>query len=617
MKKRRFFKAVGMSSMALAMLLSGVTGTMMSNPITIKAAMKDSSNTPNGVANLGGGSASITIGQNGHSLMGKQFQVYKLFDAENATDMESINYTFNDEYKAALQKVVGERISKNADDVTEYEVIDYIQTLNSNPVEGADADQTLEGRYSDFRYFVEELRTTMVEMNMTGSQVTVTGELPTGGIRIDGLDYGYYIVDEVTNTEGDHDAASLCMVNTANPDAEVTIKSDYPSVIKKIDEDDNDIGWNDIGDYEIGQTVPYKYETHVPDMNGYHTYYFAFHDKMDEALTFHKDSVQITIEGANSKSYTLKNTEFNVIEGGEGETFKVEISDLKAIVDREFPEGLNNNNENTYGQAITLTYNATLNDKAAEDTGRPGFENAVKLEFSNDPDSDGTGETGETPWDTVVCFTYKINGTKINNHDKLLADAHFRLYSDEECTQEVYVKKTEAGYNVINRDSLGGTDHIGGSQPAEVVEMVSDENGVFTIFGLDQGTYWLKETDSPDGYRELLDPIEITITPTFTNDRQNYVAGDGATDKTLQKLEATAHVKEFLDGLWGEEDKNLTTDIEDGAVNITVVNTVGKKLPITGSNLTLLMLAGGIAIMAGSYIYLVKRKKGANADSTK
>lgn len=617
MKKRRFFKAVGMSSMALAMLLSGVNGTMMSNPITIKAAMKDSSNTPNGVANLGGGSASITIGQNGHSLMGKQFQVYKLFDAENATDMESINYTFNDEYKAALQKVVGERISKNADDVTEYEVIDYIQTLNSNPVEGADADQTLEGRYSDFRYFVEELRTTMVEMNMTGSQVTVTGELPTGGIRIDGLDYGYYIVDEVTNTEGDHDAASLCMVNTANPDAEVTIKSDYPSVIKKIDEDDNDIGWNDIGDYEIGQTVPYKYETHVPDMNGYHTYYFAFHDKMDEALTFHKDSVQITIEGANSKSYTLKNTEFNVIEGGEGETFKVEISDLKAIVDREFPEGLNNNNENTYGQAITLTYNATLNDKAAEDTGRPGFENAVKLEFSNDPDSDGTGETGETPWDTVVCFTYKINGTKINNHDKLLADAHFRLYSDEECTQEVYVKKTEAGYNVINRDSLGGTDHTGGSQPAEAVEMVSDENGVFTIFGLDQGTYWLKETDSPDGYRELLDPIEITITPTFTNDRQNYVAGDGATDKTLQKLEATAHVKEFLDGLWGEEDKNLTTDIEDGAVNITVVNTVGKKLPITGSNLTLLMLAGGIAIMAGSYIYLVKRKKGANADSTK
>ncbi|MFR3347939.1 MAG: hypothetical protein ACLTSC_00830 [Mediterraneibacter faecis] len=27
--------------------------------------------------------------------------------------------------------------------------------------------------------------------------------------------------------------------------------------------------WNDIGDYEIGQTVPYMYTSNVPDINGY------------------------------------------------------------------------------------------------------------------------------------------------------------------------------------------------------------------------------------------------------------------------------------------------------------------------------------------------------------
>ena len=32
--------------------------------------------------------------------------------------------------------------------------------------------------------------------------------------------------------------------------------------------------------------------------------------------------------------------------------------------------------------------------------------------------------------------------------------------------------------------------------------MASDAKGVFTILGLDQGTYYLKETDSPAGYRE-------------------------------------------------------------------------------------------------------------------
>ena len=50
---------------------------------------------------------------------------------------------------------------------------------------------------------------------------------------------------------------------------------------------------------------------------------------------------------------------------------------------------MNNNNENTYGQSVRLNYNATLNDNASTRTGRAGFENAVRLEYSNNPDSDG------------------------------------------------------------------------------------------------------------------------------------------------------------------------------------------------------------------------------------
>ena len=46
------------------------------------------------------------------------------------------------------------------------------------------------------------------------------------------------------------------MVSTANPATEIQVKSDYPTVIKKIDEDDKQehikesAGWNDIGDYD-------------------------------------------------------------------------------------------------------------------------------------------------------------------------------------------------------------------------------------------------------------------------------------------------------------------------------------------------------------------------------
>lgn len=564
--------------------------------------------TPNGVADFGQGSASITITPNaGQSLVGKKFNVYKLFDAENAVDNESINYTWNNDYKTALQTVVGKKINKSASSVTEYDVIDYIQTLNTNKVEGAQADQKLEGRYSNYRHFVEALRDELVKEGLSPNTVNVTAvNAVDGSVKFSGLGYGYYLTDEVTAVQDTHSAASLILTNTANPNAQVNIKSDYPTLIKKINEDDNNVGWNDIGDYEIGQTVPYYHDTYVPDMNGYQTYKMIFHDKMDNALTFNKDSVSITIS-SNKKSYTLKSNEFKVVENSGEDTFYAEIPDLKAIVDKQFPEGMNNN-ENTYGQSVRLNYNATLNDNASTRTGRAGFENAVRLEYSNNPDSDGNGSTGTTPWDTVVCFTYKINGLKVNNHNKLLKNAKFRLYSDENCTNEVYVKESPNGYVVMNRDSLGGTDHTGGARPSSAVEMASDAKGVFTILGLDQGTYYLKETDSPAGYRELQDPIVITIKPTFTDERNNYNAGEGATDKTLKTLEATAHVKEFLNGAYKESDTDLKTDVTDGSANITVVNYVGTKLPITGSNLTMICLGAGTITVVGALALDKKRK---------
>lgn len=139
--------------------------------------------------------------------------------------------------------------------------------------------------------------------------------------------------------------------------------------------------------------------------------------------------------------------------------------------------------------------------------------------------------------------------------------------------------------------------------------MVSDANGVFTIIGLDQGTYWLKETDAPDGYRPILDPIEINIVPTFTTDRNAYVKGDGATDKTLKTLEATAKIKTFWSGVFNTEDQKLGTDVEQGSLNITVVNKVGSKLPITGSGATVALIGIGSTLMAGSLIHSRKKNK--------
>lgn len=604
--KNKLVKSILMMSLAVMMVVSSVGGVLKVDAATASAT--------NGTVNFNRGNAQITIqGNDGQSLTGKEFHIYRLFGAENSVGNESINYTFNPEYKLALQTIVGKKLGLTATDVTEYQVIDYIQSLNKNQVEGAYATQTPEGSYSDFRYFVEELRDIIVSQGITGDVVSVTSPSSDNTIVVQGLEYGYYLVDETSAVGDTHSAASLCIVNTANPDANVIVKSDYTGIVKKIQEDNNhsaigNDGWNDIADYEIGQTVPYMMGSVIPDINGYHTYYYAWHDVMDEALTFNPYSVQIEIyDDESGDYYYLDWSEFQIIENpGNGDTFMVEIPDIKKIVDREF-DNMNALNENKYGQDVILTYTATLNDKAAKDMGRPGFENDVRLEFSNDPDSVGKGETGFTPWDTVVCFTYQVDVLKTNNHDLALADAKFRLYYDEDCTEEVYVKQTEDGYNVINYDSMWGLipSSLDAQETIKTVEMVSDANGSIIINGLDEGTYYLKETEAPVGYRKLLDPIVITIDATFTNFRNDYVKGDGATDKTLTKLEAMAHIKTFLEGVYEEDDVVLETNMETGKINITVINAVGKKLPVTGSVLTPIFIAAG----AGLVGYSFKRRK--------
>lgn len=254
--KNKVIKSLYAFVLSVSVATAGITGTM--GTIQVSAAetqVRSTLTTPGGSADFGRGDASITIqGKEGQILVGKNFRIYKLFAAENAVGGESINYTFNPAYENSLKTVVGKKLGKAPESVTEYEVIDYMQSLNRNQVEGAQADQKLEGSYSAYRYFVEELRDQLVADDTAADLVRVSAVRADNSVAIEGLEYGYYIVDEVTEVGGTHSAASMCIVNTANPKADVNIKSDYPNVIKKIREDDDqdkvgNAGWNDIADY--------------------------------------------------------------------------------------------------------------------------------------------------------------------------------------------------------------------------------------------------------------------------------------------------------------------------------------------------------------------------------
>lgn len=569
MKKKNIIKKIAIASTLQLSLGGCILNALNTYPI----CAYENINTVNGIVDYNNGQAKIRILPNGNqSLVSKQFAVYKLFQAQISNT--SINYFYNEEYKDVIEDVVSNRLNK--DSISEYEVIDYIQSL--------------ENHSSSLRELIEQIRDQLVSQGYSSDTFTVTNTLEDGSIEIQGLQPGYYMIDEITSVQDTHSAASLILLDTADDSCDIQIKSDYPSIIKKIEEDDLNIGWNDIGDYEIGQSIPYKYETYIPDIKAYNTYKMIFHDIMDEALTFDSDSVQIQISDSE-KTYTVPSNQYSIVENTDNESFIVQISDIKSIIDQHFSNG--------YGQKVLFTYNAYLNEKAKDRSGRAGFENKVALEFSNNPDTDGTNDTGMTPWDSVVCFTYQINAVKTNEENQSLQGAKFRLYRDENGTQVIKLKKVENVYVVMNEDYLSN---------AESDEMISDENGLFNISGLDQGTYYLKETQAPDGYRKIQDSIKIVITPEFTTDRNSYYENQGASDQVLETLSANCEIKQFLNGLLNSGSKALQTDVQTGSIQLKIVNQTGSKLPVTGSSMTLILLAGGSLLMIAGLYNLRKQK---------
>lgn len=707
--KKRIYKAgVGVALLAptvlgtVAPLLSATTPVYAetynatNGSVTVKP---DGSGQTDGVITLNGSSAT-------QSIKNKQFMFYKIFNVENAKHEESTNYTWNEKYKAVVQEVIFSKLSDEykrnnkitrATDVSEYAAIDYIQSLNNHKVEGSKTEQKVEGRYSAFRYFSEDLKNAIKAKGIEGDLIKVASPDGKNAIRVEGLSWGYYFVDEVSTgdsvsngqpgttedgrpTDGKHFASSLVLVNTVNNEAVITLKSDYPEITKKIQEDDNhdavgNSGWNDLGDYQIGQTIPYENVITIPDMNGYHGYYLAIEDRMDKAITFTADKAKMKfVITKGDKSYTLKDSDYNLHTIGtnvskdvkeaqypasfedQTSTFGIEFADFKALVDREFPN-FNADNENDYsGMSMRYEYEGTLNDLAAEDTGRPGFENDVRLIFSNDPDTTGTGVNkpntppgdqpkGKTPWDTVVAFTYRLNGLKVNTNNFALEGAKFRIYADEAMTKEVVVKKktttvtadtTTSDVNMKEGEEKGESNPTGAAAETgnvtgtngskakgtneylvvdedsvgadtQGVDIVSDAEGNFSIVGLDSGTYFLKEVAAPEGYRLLKDPVKITVTAQMADDRNAYIKGDGATDKALKSLTGRADLTEFYHQIFKTGSADLATDANAGSLEVTVVNETMEKLPVTGGQMMAIVMAVGASVL-GFSIYGVSKK---------
>ena len=287
-----------------------------------------------------------------------------------------------------------------------------------------------------------------------------------GGSTLD-VPGGYYLIKDVDGAlEGEEDAYTLYVVEVVG-DVTIEPKSDVPESEKKVkdtnDTDGTTTDWQDSADWDIGDKVPFQLKGTVADnYDDYKVYQFIFHDKESAGLTFDSTSVKVYVDG------TEITTGFEVVTEGLDDdcTFEVVFENLKDI------------DSVHAGSVITVEYESELNSNAV--LGSAGNPNKMHLEFSNNPNDEQGGETGETPDDTVIVFTYKTVINKVDGENKPLTGAEFTL------EKKVKDDEAEGGYHW------------------ETITVVKNEEGTtFTFSGLDDGDYRLTETTTP--YRRLPD----------------------------------------------------------------------------------------------------------------
>ncbi len=412
-----------------------------------------------------------------------------------------------------------------------------------------------------------------------------SGEAFDAGGSFEAESTGYYLFltdDNSIGTKSDYSnkkqtGTSPIFAVVGGTGVTVTEKTGIPTVTKEIKDDKLTSNWADKADSQVGQDVKYRLTgTVASNIATFDNYYYQFHDTLSAGLQANKESVEVTIyKDRNDSTGTVikrddkKYTVDCTAQADGSSLLTVTFDDLKAAGAALTPDS-----------KVVVTYTAQLNPEKAV-VGSTGNDNEVKLIYSNNPMSEGKGES--VP-DTVRDYTYALKLIKEDFDDSTkLKDVKFTIKATG---ADELASGVEGKQFVQKNGSLGDTEYV----------FQTNEKGEISVKGLDAGTYTVHEVeDSNPGYNTL---------PDFTF-KISTVKDDGTDSLKQPEGENTLHVTASKSNAALVEEPRFVDD----TVILTVKNKKGSNLPLTGLNgVTFTWIAGGAVLCIG-VAHLIRSRK--------
>lgn len=452
------------------------------------------------------------------------------------------------------------------------------------------------------------------EQIKNGNENYFTTASNDGSVTISGLNPGKYRFTEIGYATGSEN--KFIINNGAKYVFEVTAgKNNKVTVSKPADADNS-------GDYKAeGNTVTvYNYAPDV-DKQVYNTKesnYKKFADcGIDDTIKY-QVKVVLPENFNNLKKFILTDTPKGIVDDENSVEIYSKLPDASNSQEEKLSKGtdytVKKNGDGfvvTFdmgrvggykGQTLYVCYTAKLKTNTdgtlAGTTSTTGNPNTIDLTYSNKINIT-PGEEDENNShikDDAVVYSFEIDVTKTaeTTSGKALPGVKFDLYKQVEKGKDKDALKDTTAKNY-------GFDTTSADYVLVKSDLTTDAEGKISYKGLANGTYWLRETKTVEGYNLLASPVKVELKLTYElawEENKEYK------NNTLVK-----HDYKVKEETFGGKATQGADGNNYGIESTTIVNKSGFQLPVTGGFGTLLFSGIGVLLVLAGVAVLFSMKK--------